>query len=275
MNPKDWKPGQRVESEYAADIWEIFRKFIEESKRHGIAANLLSASEFLQSYAKQAALRMITGLYWKNARTWREAARLSGKTELIYRALQKEMSGPVGQRVRELVREQASLISAFPEGVAELVATHAMAQQQAGGRSAELARSDGLLLQVAHSRALLIARTQVSKSSTALTRARSEFLGLNWYLWRGSLDQRERLSHRRMEGVLIRFDDPPSPEMLIGIRSQGHYNAGDIYNCRCYPETLVRIEQVTWPHQVYYAGKIQRMTLAQFRRLNQFQQEAA
>lgn len=274
MNPKDWKPSQRVEREYAADIWSIFERFYAESKRHGIAAHLLSAVEFLQKYAEQAALRMITGLYWKNARTWREAARLSGKTALIHRALHQEMQGPVGQRVRDLVREQAHLISTFPESVAELVATHAMAQYQAGGRSAELARGDGLLLRVAHSRARLIAHTQASKASTALTRARSEALGLNYYIWRGSLDQRERASHRLMEDVLIRFDDPPSPEMLLGLKSQGYYNAGDIYGCRCYPETLVRLEQVAWPHKVYYAGKIQRVTLAQFRRINQLKEAA-
>lgn len=271
----NWKPDPRVEKQYAADLWELFKKFFEESKRQGVAANMLSAGEFLVAYAKQAALRMITGLFVKGARTWREAARQSGKTTQMYQALQREMSGPVGQRVRELVREQANLISTFPESVAEAVALRAAAQQQAGGRSRELARYDGLLLRVAHSRAHLIARTQVSKSSTALTRARSESLNLPWYLWKGSLDQRERLSHRRMENVLFRFDDPPSPELLVGLKSQGHYNAGDIYNCRCYPETLVRLDQVKWPHYVYYGGRIQSMTLAQFKRINQFQQEAA
>lgn len=275
LNPKDWRPNQRAEREYGADVWNLFLKFFEESRRHGVAAHLLSASEFLRKYAQQAAFRMITGLYWKGARTWREAARLSGKTALMYRALQNEMSGPVGEKVRELMKEQAHLISGFPQSVAEEVATRAMAQQQAGGRSRELARSDGLLLRVAHSRALLIARTQVSKSSTALTRARSESLGLGWYAWRGSLDQRERLSHRRMEDVLFRFDTPPSPEMLVGLKSQGHYNAGEVYNCRCYPEPLVRYDQVSWPHLVYDSRRIQRMTLAQFRRINQFQQEAA
>lgn len=275
MNPKDWRPNQRLEKEYASDIWSMFLKFFEESKRHGIAAHLLNAAEFLEAFARQAAVRMITGLFVKGARTWREAARISSKGNIIRRALQQEMSGPVGQRVRELVQEQAYLISKFPESVAESVATHAMAQHQAGGRSAELASNDGLLLHIARSRALLIARTQISKASTALTQARSENLGLYWYIWKGSLDQRERLSHRRMENVLIRFDEPPSPEMLVGLKSQGHYNAGGIYNCRCYPETLVRYEQISWPASAYYGGKIQRMTLAQFKRINQFQQEAA
>jgi hypothetical protein len=270
-----WKPDPRVERQYFADLWEVFKKFFEESRRHGVAANLLSASEFLQKYAEQAAVRMITGLYVRGARTWREAARQSGKTAQMYRALQYEMSGPVGQRVRELVREQAALISTFPENVAEAVALRAAAQQQAGGRSRELARTDGLLLRVAHSRARLIARTQVSKASAALTRARSEALYLPWYVWKGSLDQRERLSHRKMEDVLFRFDDPPSPELLVGLKSQGHYNAGDIYNCRCYPETLVTTRQISWPHRVYYGGKIQRMTLAHFNRINQLQEEAA
>jgi hypothetical protein len=275
VKPRDWKLNQRAEREYSADLWQMFQRFYEEAKRLGIPAHLLSGTQFLQSYARQAALRMITGLYWKGARTWREAARLSGRSAQMYRALQQEMQGLVGERVRELIREQASLISTFPESVAEAVATRAMAQQQAGGRSREMARYDGLLLRVAHSRALLIARTQISKSSTALTRARSEALDLPWYIWRGSLDSRERFSHRKMENVLFRFDTPPSPEMLVGLKSQGHYNAGEIYNCRCYPETLVRLDQVSWPHLVYDGRSIRQMTLAQFKRINHIQQEAA
>jgi Phage Mu protein F like protein len=269
-----WRPDKRVENSFAKDIWQLFLEFLKESKQYGVRAHLLSGSQFVSAYARQAVLRMITFLYQENARSWREAARKSGRGREIFEALRREMQGPVGLKVNQLIREQAYLISAFPESVATEVARRATAQFLAGGRPMELARGDGLLLQLARSQALLIARTQVSKASVALTRARSEDLGINWYIWESSKDQRVRFSHRRMQGVLVRFDDPPSPEMLIGHKSQGYYGAGDIYNCRCYPAPLIRVDQVSWPHSVYYGGRVQKMILADFRNINRFKEAA-
>jgi hypothetical protein len=70
-----------------------------------------------------------------------------------------------------------------------------------------------------------------------------------------------------MAGVLVHWDDPPAPEILAGEKSEGHYDAGDIYNCRCSAEPLLRYDQVAWPAKVYHGGVVRRMTLAQFRRL--------
>jgi SPP1 gp7 family putative phage head morphogenesis protein len=110
----------------------------------------------------------------------------------------------------------------------------------------------------------LIARTEVSKTSTALTRARSEEIGLNCYIWRTSEDQRVRKSHDHMDGVIVFWRYPPSPEQLAGERSVGYYHAGEIFNCRCYPEPLISINDVQWPHKVYISGRIQSMTKSQF-----------
>jgi hypothetical protein len=266
----NWQPRKRTEQEYERSIFGLFANALEESERSGVPVRLLSGVEFLARYAEQAALRMITALYFAGARTWREAARASGKTALMYQALQREMRGPVGARVRELVRENARLIGSFPQSVASAVAARAAAQQQAGGRASELAARSSLLRRAARWRARLVARTEVSKASTALTQARSEALGLPWYVWETSQDQRVRASHRKMQGVLVAWADPPSPELLVGEKGEGHYyNAGDIYNCRCYPAPLVRLDQISWPHRVYRDGAVRYMTLSQFKRLNQ------
>jgi SPP1 gp7 family putative phage head morphogenesis protein len=116
--------------------------------------------------------------------------------------------------------------------------------------------------------AALIARTEVSKSQTALTQARAEALGLNWYIWRTSEDSRVRSSHDFMEGVLVRWSDPPNPELLDpdfkGKKTYGKYHAGNIFNCRCYPEPVVDIDDIEFPCRVYFNGKIQNMTRNRF-----------
>ena len=38
-------------------------------------------------------------------------------------------------------------------------------------------------------------------------------------------------------------------------------------NCRCIPSPLLTLDQVSWPHRVYHAGQITRMTRAQFQQL--------
>jgi hypothetical protein len=217
---------------------------------------------------------MVSGLLFRNARTWREAAAESLHTSQMTRALEAEMNGPLGVRVRQLVQEQAHLISTFPSIVVRrAVAVAAAAQQQSGGRTPELLGM-GALARLARPRALLIARTQMSKANGALTQARGEELGLPWYVWETSQDERVRKSHLRMQGILVRYDNPPSPEVLVGEKSQGTYNAGDIYNCRCYRSPLVTLNQVKWPHRVYWGTRVQYMTRSDFQCIN-FKERAA
>jgi hypothetical protein len=270
----NWRPSRRTEQLYAQELIRFFERLLERSVREGIPIQLLEAAEFVNTYARQIALRMVSALYFAGARTWREAALKAGHGRAINRALQTELQGPVGRRVQELVRENARLITSLPAKVAVHVAARAAAQQYAGGRAAELVPP--LLKRTVRWRAKLIARTEVSKASTALTRARSEELGIDWAIWETSQDERVRKSHRKMQGVIYRFNVPPSPEQLVGERSTlGHYNAGDAPNDRCYPAPLVRLEQVSWPHRIYYAGRIQYMTLSQFRRINSVKEVAA
>jgi len=79
-------------------------------------------------------------------------------------------------------------------------------------------------------RVKLIARTETGKAYTMLTMAQSEDLDIPAYEWETSIDARVRSSHNHMQGVIVFWHDPPSPEALIGIKSVGKYHAGNIYN---------------------------------------------
>jgi hypothetical protein len=67
-----------------------------------------------------------------------------------------------------------------------------------------------------------------------------------------------------MEGVIVFWREPPSPELLVDEKSVGYYHAGEVFNCRCYPEVLISLNDVQWPHKVYSSGRIQTMTKNQF-----------
>lgn len=257
MNEQSWQPKKRIEQEYYRDIQSILSQALK-----GERVDIIGASEFVQRYAWQAAQRMILGLYYDGARTWRSAARESMQGFRLHQALRAELQGPMGARVRQLIALNARLISSLPLEIAEKVNAKVAKEQFEGGRSESF--SSSLLKHLTRSRAHLIARTETSKASTALTQARSEELGLDWFVWQTAQDERVRLSHRKMQGVLINWHDLPSPEALSGEKSVGRYAAGNVFNCRCYPEPLIYLDQVRWPHRVYVRGSLRSMTRSQF-----------
>jgi SPP1 gp7 family putative phage head morphogenesis protein len=225
-----------------------------------------AASEAFNEYAEAAAMQMVTHLFRDNGRTWRQAARENSQGRQIYAALQHELAGPIGSQVRLLTQHNAGLIRSIPLHIAQEVNEKVLRESMKGVRASEIAEM--LKKQVPHMsnvKANLIARTETSKTSTALTQARSDYVGARWYVWRSSEDSRVRESHDNMDGVIVPWSNPPSPEALIGERSAlGHYHAGGAPNCRCYAEPLIDLDDVRWPVRVYYQGGIQRMSRKQF-----------
>lgn len=214
--------------------------------------------------------RMVTQVRAVNARSWREAARKAGRGQEMYSALKQELRGPVGVRLQELVRENAQLISSITAELRESINREVASLQEQGYRPSTVAEHIRRRVpELAHSRAALIARTEVSKAATALSQARSEDLGIAWYQWATSRDQRVRPSHRIMDKVLVRWADPPAPERLAHIESTlGNYPAGGAPNCRCIPLPLVNLNEITWPAKVYHSGRIERMTRGRFEKFS-------
>lgn len=123
------------------------------------------------------------------------------------------------------------LISSVSEdtfnAMTQLVRTAALEGSSAG----DLADDIMDRLDVAESRARMIARDQIAKFNGELTRVRQGRLGVARYIWRTSLDERVRESHASLEGKEFRWDDPPAV---------GH--PGQDYNCRCTAEPVFEEE---------------------------------
>lgn len=277
MKPEGWQAKRRIESDYDRAIkrlvqrsWQII----------GVDPDLLNPWDFIRrlerlantgsfdNFALAAAKRMVTQTFFDTAKTWRQAAKNGSQGRMIYEALRNELQGPAGNIVYALIDRNAGIIRSMPLDLAGQATRYIQTEALKGKRHEQIAQE--LLTKfpkMTASKAAVIARTEASKSHTALIQARADRLGLAWYVWRTSQDGRVRSSHKHMEGVLCRFDAPPSPELLAGEGNVGTYNAGEIYNCRCYPEPLIDITDVSWPCKVHYGGKIIRMSKEQFRKI--------
>lgn len=226
-------------------------------------------SEPFNSFVYSAVRRMVTPIAVQNMRTWRMAAKKATKNPSLYRMLMSEINQGLKSDIEIQIEENASLIKTLPTDVAKKVTKDISDMALKGMRASEIAKVIREQTDK-HSRASakLIARTEVSKTTTALTKARCDNLDLHWYVWRTMEDgDRVRKSHRIMEGVLVNWNEPPSPEALAGEKSVGNYHAGNIWNCRCYSEPLIEIDDISWPHKVYTNGKIQIMGKMQFKQI--------
>ena len=271
-----WRRNRRVESQFLKSLLTICSMFdrIAKSVQGDIAQYNQLMAEFQDSqeysdFVMSTVERMVTGLNTGNYTTWRKAAREATKGNMLYRALLEEMQIGIDSSIKNQIMENSNLIRTLPTDTAQKVVQNITEEAYKGKRASEIAR----IIQEEtskHSRASarLIARTEVSKATTALTKSRSEDLGLKWYVWRTALDgDRVRKSHRNMEGVLVAWSNPPSPEELVGEPSVGNYHAGNIWNCRCYPEPLISVDDVSWPHKVYYQGTIRKMGKREFEQM--------
>lgn len=269
---REWKPPGRIEQAFRAEVDRLIDRYFTLPSAAGLGEITERLVEWGQvdrvfrRYAERTASSMVTGVAVQNARTWREAASQSMRGREIYAALSREMKGPVGMIVRATVSDQADLITSLPRKVAQQSQAFIAEQQLRGVRAASIAAD--LRKRLPHMKRAhidLIARTGVSSSMSAVIEGRASMLGLNWYEWDTSEDLRVRMSHRKMDRTLVCWGEAPAPEALIGVKSRlGHYHAGRCPNCRCLPNPLVMLSEVSWPHKVYTHGALTRMTKPQF-----------
>jgi SPP1 gp7 family putative phage head morphogenesis protein len=182
----------------------------------------------VEPWALQSVTSMLAQVRRKNERTWQSTAKRMG---LEMRALVN--SPGVGEAVRERIDANMTLIKSLMLDSADQVAAMVRDNMAAGSRADDLAaRIADHIGDASINRARMIARTEVSKAGTALTRARALDVGSGGYIWRTARDGSTRPSHRAMEGKFVAWDKPAE---LDGMR--GH--AGEFPNCRCYPEPVI------------------------------------
>lgn len=98
----------------------------------------------------------------------------------------------------------------------------------AGTRAEDLSVQIRARYGVSESRANLIARDQISKLQGDLTRQRQTALGIEKYRWRTSRDERVRAFHRKLNGKVFSWDNPPKTNK----KGDRNHPGGD-YQCRC------------------------------------------
>lgn len=146
------------------------------------------------------------------------------------------LNAPVGVTLRERLADQVQLIRSIPIEAGQRVHELTLKGLEDSTRASEIAKSIRESGPVAESRAILIARTEVSRTASVLIESRCSHVGLDEYIWRTSRDGAVRPGHKVMEGTSCKWANPPAVDE--GGRTM-HFHAGQIWNCRCWPEPVL------------------------------------
>jgi SPP1 gp7 family putative phage head morphogenesis protein len=243
---------------------KLFLQMIEDVRKGSGLLNGVSerVRTFMQSdevdrYLTKVIKTMSMTIRNSSARSWREAASRGHRGPEIYNLIKNEMHGPVGERVWAIIADNAAYIKTLPQEWARFANQYA-AREAMRGKRPEQVEAELRAFIPAHMQKNLktIARTECAKANATIVQARAEMCGIKAYFWRAMADERTRSGHAKLDGVLVFYDDPPSPEALVGERSYGKYHAGNTFNCRCYQEPVVDVSFLPDVVSVYSDGKI-------------------
>jgi SPP1 gp7 family putative phage head morphogenesis protein len=191
---------------------------------------LKAYSDMLKDWATQTASNMLMDVALRDEQAWQTMAKE------LSRGLREEIrNAPTGRVMKQLLAEQVTLIQSIPLEAAQRVHRLTLEGLENSTRAKEIAAEIMRTEEVSSSRAQLIARTEVSRTSTTLTQARAEHIGSPGYIWTSSHDGAVRSEHRELDGKFFTWNNPPIADKRSGTRA----HAGAIWNCRCFCAPII------------------------------------
>lgn len=137
----------------------------------------------------------------------------------------------VRSKVEAATVANVELIKSIPAQSLDRVKTMVLNGAAKGERYETIAKEVMRQMDVAESRAKLIARDQMAKLNASITEAKQTALGITEYEWITAGDERVREEHRANNGKVFKWNDPPDT---------GH--PGEDINCRCIARPIIRFD---------------------------------
>ena len=139
------------------------------------------------------------------------------------------------------VNDNVGLINTIPENMLGRMQKIILDGYNNGRSTAEITEQIQESYQISKRHARLIARDQMGKLNARINRKLHEDAGVHKYEWSDSGDQRVRESHRRLNGKIFEYSNPPETD------DGRHCNPGEDYQCRCVDLAIFDFDTLTLP----------------------------
>lgn len=205
------------------------------------AAATLGSSTKYEEFAKKFAAELTKKGLSSQRGIWRKYYEAAKK--LHYVALPKTYKEYEMKIYSTAVKTNFELIKSIPQRVLEPMRhdyTSTLIEEVAKGKLSRGSFEKQLKLHGSKN-AKLIARTESAKLQTTIIETRATEIGSIAYIWRASNDKRTRPSHKAMNDVVVFWRQPLQKPLLDKMRG----NAGEFPNCRCTPQPIVDLDDLT------------------------------
>lgn len=139
------------------------------------------------------------------------------------------------------VNDNVGLINTIPENMLGRMQKIILDGYNNGRSTTEITEQIQESYQISKRHARLIARDQMGKLNARINRKLHEDAGVHKYEWSDSGDQRVRESHRRLNGQIFEYSNPPETD------DGRHCNPGEDYQCRCVDLAVFDFDTLTLP----------------------------
>lgn len=205
------------------------------------AASILEMSDAYNDFATKYSIELAKQGVRGEKGIWRKYYNAAKK--LHYVGLPKTLTDYEAGILRKAIEHNFHMIKTIPSRMLETLNkkyASALIEEVVKG-TASRGSFAKMLASHGHKHAKLIARTETAKLQTTIAKNRAVDVGSIAYEWLASNDKRTRPSHRAMNGVIVFWRNDMQKPLLDNMRG----DAGEFPNCRCSPQPIVDIDELT------------------------------
>lgn len=147
------------------------------------------------------------------------------------------------QLLQKWVDNNIGLINTIPQASLNNMRNIVIESYQRGKPTRSIMKEIQRAYNISKSHARLIARDQIAKLNSEITRFQQEDAGITQYFWSTSRDGRVRDSHKALEGKRFSWNDPP----IVDERTGRRCHPGEDYQCRCVALAVFDIDTLNIP----------------------------
>lgn len=133
------------------------------------------------------------------------------------------------QAVQQWIDSNVNLIKSIPQASLTSMREITMEGFRSGKTAADIAKSIQKSYGTSKRKATFLARDQIGKLNSQISKQQQEDAGVSEYIWRTTGDSRVRNSHKKLDKKKFRWDSPP----LVDEKTGRHGHPGEDYSCRC------------------------------------------
>ena len=246
MNNKNKNVEREINKIYEA----VFKKIFNEARKNNVIYDKKKLKELILRFDKSRKYKEFCKRFAKQL-TKKGLANNRGVWKKYYQAAKENHTISIPKNYTEfetnlykkIILHNFRLIKSIPEDIMEVYKYKYIDGLMGQVLEGKLGRRtfEKVLKESGSTKAKLIARTESAKLQTAITENNSKDLGSVCYRWRSSHDKRTRPSHLAMNNVIVFWRKDEEKPILDGMQG----NAGEFPNCRCDPQPIFDIDDLT------------------------------